>query len=425
MTAIVGVLNKQAMAIAADSAVTIDSANGHKIFNKANKIFALSKLHPVGIMLYNSATFMGTPWETIIKIYRKELADRSFDTLAEYQMDFVAFLHRKHFYTDASSQTTYVKSLGRALLDAALEAIDTDFSDPPTDEEIDTFVSTLESQLRDSSESWRTHGQRCPEFVDFEFAEFEGSFGSAIDELIVERLDDDPKIASSEIAKRFREFLFEVLCAQENSSAFTGLVFCGFGESEIYPQLIAINVSFAVRERLRYYVSQSEGAAISPQAFSAVRPFAQTDVINTILLGIDPAMQDIYAKNFETFFKQYNEMLLGLIPDEDSVLKEHIAALDASLIAKTISNEIKKVQVEQYIRPLMTAVATLSKEDLAEMAESLIYLTYLKRRITFAEESVGGPVDVAVISKGDGFVWIKRKQYFSSELNPKFSESYH
>ncbi len=171
MTAIVGVLNKQAMAIAADSAVTIDSANGHKIFNKANKIFALSKLHPVGIMLYNSATFMGTPWETIIKIYRKELADRSFDTLAEYQMDFVAFLHRKHFYTDASSQTTYVKSLGRALLDAALEAIDTDFSDPPTDEEIDTFVSTLESQLRDSSESWRTHGQRCPEFVDFEFAE--------------------------------------------------------------------------------------------------------------------------------------------------------------------------------------------------------------------------------------------------------------
>ncbi len=33
------------------------------------------------------------------------------------------------------------------------------------------------------------------------------------------------------------------------------------------------------------------------------------------------------------------------------------------------------------------------------MAESLLYLTYLKRRITFAEESVGGPVDVAIISK--------------------------
>jgi len=34
----------------------------------------------------------------------------------------------------------------------------------------------------------------------------------------------------------------------------------------------------------------------------------------------------------------------------------------------------------------MDAVSKLSKEDLSEMAESLIYLTYLKRRITFAEE---------------------------------------
>jgi len=58
------------------------------------------------------------------------------------------------------------------------------------------------------------------------------------------------------------------------------------------------------------------------------------------------------------------------------------------------------------------------------MAESLIYLTYLKRRITFAEESVGGPVDVAIISKGDGFIWIKRKQYFDSKLNEHFIENY-
>jgi hypothetical protein len=72
----------------------------------------------------------------------------------------------------------------------------------------------------------------------------------------------------------------------------------------------------------------------------------------------------------------------------------------------------------------MNAVSNLSKEDLSEMAESLIYLTYLKRRITFAEESVGGPVDVAVISKGDGFVWIKRKHYFRPELNKPFFDNY-
>lgn len=76
------------------------------------------------------------------------------------------------------------------------------------------------------------------------------------------------------------------------------------------------------------------------------------------------------------------------------------------------------------MRPLMGAVAQLSKEDLAEMAESLVYLTYLKRRFTMDEESVGGPVDIAVITKGDGFVWIKRKHYFSPELNQSFIQKY-
>ena len=59
------------------------------------------------------------------------------------------------------------------------------------------------------------------------------------------------------------------------------------------------------------------------------------------------------------------------------------------------------------------------------MAESLISLTSLKRRMTSSEESVGGPVDVAFISKGDGFVWIKRKLYFDKELNPQFNDLYY
>lgn len=40
------------------------------------------------------------------------------------------------------------------------------------------------------------------------------------------------------------------------------------------------------------------------------------------------------------------------------------------------------------------------------------------------EETVGGPVDVAVISKGDGFVWINRKHYFKPELNTQFFNNY-
>lgn len=79
MTAIVGVLNKHAVAIAADSAVTM--GNTHKVVNSANKIFTLSKYHPVAVMTYNNADFMGTPWDIIIKEYRKQLKDKSFPYL--------------------------------------------------------------------------------------------------------------------------------------------------------------------------------------------------------------------------------------------------------------------------------------------------------------------------------------------------------
>ena len=68
----------------------------------------------------------------------------------------------------------------------------------------------------------------------------------------------------------------------------------------------------------------------------------------------------------------------------------------------------------------MSIVALLPKEELAELAEALVNLTSFKRRVTPAAETVGGPVDVAVISKGDGLVWLKRKHYFPPELNPRY-----
>ena len=77
---------------------------------------------------------------------------------------------------------------------------------------------------------------------------------------------------------------------------------------------------------------------------------------------------------------------------------------------------------ENYINKLIDIVAFLSKEDLADMAESLVRITSIKCHVSSYQDSVGGPVDVAVITKGDGFVWLKRKQYFPRKLNPNYFE---
>jgi hypothetical protein len=202
------------------------------------------------------------------------------------------------------------------------------------------------------------------------------------------------------------------------------LIFSGFGEEEIYPQLIPVNISMVVDNRLRYYIDEDRGASISNSNSGAVCPFAQTDVIDTILTGIDPSLDNIYLSNFDALFKKYNQAILESIGDTNPLLTEQIQKLNTRAIVQELNENNQQIKRENYITPLMNAVSNLAKDDLAEMAESLIYLTYLKRRITFAEESVGGPVDVAVISKGDGFVWIKRKHYFRAELNQHFFSNY-
>lgn len=58
------------------------------------------------------------------------------------------------------------------------------------------------------------------------------------------------------------------------------------------------------------------------------------------------------------------------------------------------------------------------------MAESLVNLTKFRLRVSPERETVSGPIDVALISKGDGFVWLKRKHYFQAEHNPRIISEY-
>ena len=97
MTAIVGILNKHGIAVAADSAETI--GNGIKIYNKANKVFNLSKYHPIGAAVYGNANFSDlTPWDIIFKLYRQNIGRSSLPNLEDYVNGFVSFLAERSFF---------------------------------------------------------------------------------------------------------------------------------------------------------------------------------------------------------------------------------------------------------------------------------------------------------------------------------------
>ncbi|MNT70637.1 hypothetical protein D3C72_2090470 [compost metagenome] len=84
------------------------------------------------------------------------------------------------------------------------------------------------------------------------------------------------------------------------------------------------------------------------------------------------------------------------------------------------SEKIADFRNEQFRGPIIDMIRFMPNQELATLAASLIDLTSLKRRVSRERETVGGDVDVAVISKSEGFVWIKRKHYFPGDLNPRF-----
>ena len=57
-------------------------------------------------------------------------------------------------------------------------------------------------------------------------------------------------------------------------------------------------------------------------------------------------------------------------------------------------------------------MSLLSKEEMAKMVELLVEITSLRYKVSQELNIVGGEINVGVISKLDGFVWIKKEKYF-------------
>ena len=412
MTAIVAVLNRHAVAIAADSAVTM--GNTHKVVNSANKIFTLSKYNPVAVMTYNNAAFMGTPWDIIIKEYRKQLRDKSFPTLEKYLEDFIQFLHNRSFLCDGKTQKYFMIS----LLGFFLEICRNNVARSKNIEPENVREEMLEEELRTCLISNRS-AKLCIEFKSYTYKKFKKYAYNDI-----EKYARDHKISNVEL---LCESFYYYIAAEFPKAIYTGLVFVGYGESEIYPSVIPIIITMGIDNRLEYYIDERKVSCISKNGLNAaIVPFAQIDVTQTIVRGINPSFQDIIYDVIDKSIKSYSNVITYILDSNTSTanVSEAVKRLDKDAIIKNITKQIGDEMYTRYTKPLLETVVSLDKEDMANMAESFISLTSLVRRMQPGEETVGGPVDVAVISKGDGFIWINRKHYFKPELNASFFSNY-
>ena len=74
--------------------------------------------------------------------------------------------------------------------------------------------------------------------------------------------------------------------------------------------------------------------------------------------------------------------------------------------------------VQQRLQ-LPLVLPAMPLQDAIDLGEFLVDFTIKFSRFMPGAPTVGGPIELAAISKHEGFRWIKRKYYFKRELNPE------
>ncbi len=411
MTAEVAVINKSAVAIAADSAVTtelVDSSGKwrDKIFNTANKVFALSKYSPVGIMVYNTMELGGVPWETLIKEYRRYLATQKFDSLEEYADHFFNFLSGNKTLFDEE----HIKEVLLIILTK--------------------YFAGISGEIKSNSIAKELFDQKIVELEQLSFADsFDENFAQLPNDYcaVIDKAANfvfKPSIIKN-LKTKYRRLATLAITKEQQLSGYSGVVITGFGEKEIFPKLIEYKTDLVILDKIR----KSKLQEFVPGHFNSgkVMSFAQEDITRTILEGINPSYAKEILESATEFFVMIPKKIINGIDELSDNQKTYYRkeALYASVEAlKEFFNRMEEERKNKHTFEIEKAIGMVPFSELAEIAEVFIRLTQVRRRLSPESETVGGPIDVAVISKADGFVWIKRKYYFDRELNYAFIGNY-
>lgn len=419
LTAEIAILNKTAVAMAADSAVTISAGSSQeKIYDTADKLFELSNDQPIGVMINNDMNFMETPLPVLIKEYRSNAP--AFKRVQDAADDFLLFLHK--FGMEAPKRVKLerlrltvvpiLKSIESRTTDALMTRL---FQTGPGDPREGIISEVLDEQIA----VMRTVLERAPP-VDL--------IGGRIIRLpaielayLREIVGDELKIATPDQQNAVVDMLRLNLQKGGLSGATTGLIVAGFGSDELFPTLMSYRLEGMLAGRLKFV--RTNAVDIDRDGERArVLPFAQREMVERFLYGLDAGIErqiTNFCKNSVPKIRQQIVDSLEMSDEDRAALLLKAEEAERAFLDGLADDSFAAIR-QQSKAEIEDMVEFMPKPEMAKMAEALVNLTSIKRRVSRGMETVGGPIDVAVISKAEGFVWVKRKHYFTDELNYRF-----
>ncbi|MCB9138098.1 MAG: hypothetical protein H6642_07115 [Caldilineaceae bacterium] len=103
-------------------------------------------------------------------------------------------------------------------------------------------------------------------------------------------------------------------------------------------------------------------------------------------------------------------LTLGFSPQLPAILQSDFGVPEADLIQ--VINAFRRQLQASVVIPSMPI------QDAIDLADFLVDTAIRFSRFTLGPATVGGPIEIAAITKHEGFKWVKRKHYFDAQLNP-------
>jgi hypothetical protein len=103
-------------------------------------------------------------------------------------------------------------------------------------------------------------------------------------------------------------------------------------------------------------------------------------------------------------------LVLGFSPRLPLLLGTVIKTNQPEVISQIESTLRQKLQAPIVFPPMPI-------QDAIDLAEFLVHVNIVFSRFTPGAPTVGGPIEIAVMTKHEGFKWIKRKHYYDVQLN--------
>jgi len=404
MTSQVAVLNLECAAVASDSLRTLTFRDGRRTFESAEKVFELGPGHQVVALISGDARFMAVPWSLLIG----EWAATQFEPLSsvpDYADALVRWLSER---SDLFSGDVQAKFFGWQLRELYLtirrrivESLDSadlsheDWTDLDVLASVNSSVSDVIDELS-SRDNLEGIDQACD-------AKYLRRVESLIRNEFDYVFDDVPRTVLSDV-RLLQEVPVLLVAKNAMSRSDSTIAFVGYGVDDMFPIAHALTLHGLVNDAVRGSSWLIQG--VDREGTARIVPFAQADAIHAFMNGNDVGFLKSVHDAIDSVFKEKESSI-----DEEQILDSGGSSMSG--LADELHRQVDAACIERsrevFLAPLLATIAAMPRVEMAGIAASLVELQTLRIGTSAGTPTVGGAIEVVVISRAHGVQWVRPK----------------